>query len=38
VKCDMHVIITIELVIIVSPIIAFEPKLVSMFFHKDSIR
>ncbi len=37
-KCDMHVIIIIELTIIVSPIIAFEPELISMFFHKDSIK
>jgi hypothetical protein len=38
VKCEVHVIIIVELMIIVSPIIAFELELVSMFFHKNSIR
>ncbi len=37
-KDDMHVVITIELTTIVSPIIVFEPKLFYMFFHMDSIR
>jgi hypothetical protein len=37
-KGDMHVVITIESMIIVSLITIFEPKLVSMFFHMDSIR
>ncbi len=37
-KGDMHVVIIIELMIIVSLITIFEPKLVSMFFHMDSIR
>jgi len=37
-KDDMHVVITIELTTIVSPIIVFEPKLLHMFFHMDSIR
>jgi hypothetical protein len=33
----MHVVITIELMTIMSPIIVFELELVSMFFHMDSI-
>jgi hypothetical protein len=37
-KGDMHVVITIELMTIVSLITIFEPKLVSMFFHMDSIQ
>jgi len=37
-KGDMHVVITIELTTIVSPIIFCEPKLVYMCFHMDSIR
>jgi len=37
-KGNMHVIIIIELTTIVSSIIVFELKLVSMFFHMDSIR
>jgi hypothetical protein len=34
----MHVVITIELTTIRSPIIVFDPKLVPMFFHMDSIK
>jgi hypothetical protein len=34
----MHVVITIELMTIVLSINIFEPKLVPMFFHMDSIR
>jgi hypothetical protein len=34
----MHVVIIIELMTIVLSIIVFEPKLVPMFFHMDSIR
>jgi hypothetical protein len=37
-KGDMHIVITIELMTIVSLITIFELKLVSMFFHMDSIR
>jgi hypothetical protein len=36
-KGDMHVVITIELTTIRSPIIVFELELVPMFFHMDSI-
>ncbi len=36
-KRDMHV-ITIESITIVSSILAFQPELVPMFFHMDSIR
>jgi len=32
-KCDMHVMIIIELMIIMSSIILSEPELVPMFFH-----
>jgi hypothetical protein len=37
-KCDMHVVITIELMTIMSPITVFELELIPMFFHMDSIR
>jgi hypothetical protein len=37
-KGDMHVVITIERITIVLSILAFQPKLISMFFHMDSIR
>jgi hypothetical protein len=37
-KGNMHVIIIIELMTIVSSITIFELKLVPMFFHMDSIR
>jgi hypothetical protein len=37
-KCDMHVVITIESTTIVSSIPTFQPKLVPMFFHMNSIR
>jgi len=37
-KGDMHVVITIESIIILSSILAFQPELVPMFFHMDSIR
>jgi hypothetical protein len=37
-KSDMHVVITIELTTIVSSILAFQLKLIPMFFHMDSIR
>jgi hypothetical protein len=37
-KGDMHVVITIELTTIVSSIPTFQPKLIPMFFHMDSIR
>jgi hypothetical protein len=37
-KGDMHVVITIELMTIMSPITIFELKLVPMFFHMDSIK
>jgi hypothetical protein len=37
-KSDMHLVIIIELMTIVLSIIVFEPKLVLMFFHMDSIR
>ncbi len=34
---DMHIVITIELMTIMSPIIVFELELVPMSFHMDSI-
>jgi hypothetical protein len=34
----MHVVITIESTTIVSSITIFDPKLVPMFFHMDSIK
>jgi hypothetical protein len=34
----MHVVITIESTTIVSSIPAFQPELVPMFYHMDSIR
>ncbi len=37
-KGDMHVVITIESTTIVSSILAFQTKLVPMFFHMDLIR
>jgi hypothetical protein len=37
-KGDMHVVITIELITIVSSIPSFQPELVPMFFHMDSIK
>ncbi len=37
-KKDMRVVIIIESTTIVSSILAFQPKLVPMFFHMDSIR
>jgi len=37
-KGDMHVVITIELTTIVSSIPTFQPKLIPMFFHMDSIK
>ncbi len=37
-KGDMHVVITIELITIVSSTPTFQPELISMFFHMDSIR
>jgi hypothetical protein len=37
-KGDMHVVITIESIIIVSSILAFQLELVHMFFHMDSIK
>ncbi len=37
-KGDMHVVITIESTTIVSSIPAFQPELVPMFYHMDSIR
>jgi len=37
-KDEMHVIITIESTTIVSSIIAFQPKLIIVFFHMDSIK
>ncbi len=37
-KGDMHVVITIESTTIVSLLLTFQPKLVPMFFHMDSIR
>ncbi len=36
-KGDMHVVITIESTTIVLSILAFQPKLILMFFHMDSI-
>jgi hypothetical protein len=32
-NCNMHIIITIQSMIIMPSIILFEPKLVPMFFH-----
>jgi hypothetical protein len=37
-KGDMHVVIIIELITIVSSILIFQLELVPMFFHMDSIR
>jgi hypothetical protein len=37
-KGDMHVVITIESTTIMSSIPAFQPKLIPMFFHMDSVR
>ncbi len=37
-KGDMHVIITIESTTIVLLIPTFQPKLIPMFFHMDSIK
>jgi hypothetical protein len=37
-KGDMHVVNTIESITIVSSIHAFQPELIPMFFHMDSIR
>ncbi len=37
-KDDMHVIISIEPITIVSSIATFEPKLIPMFYDMDSIR
>jgi hypothetical protein len=37
-KGDMHVVIIIESTTIVSLIHAFQPKLIPMFFHMDSIK
>jgi hypothetical protein len=37
-KGDMHVVIIIKSTTIVSLILAFQPKLVPIFFHMDSIR
>ncbi len=37
-KGDMHVVITIKSTIIVSSILAFQPELIPMFFHTDSIK
>jgi hypothetical protein len=37
-KGDMHVVITIKLITIVSSILAFQHELIPMFFHMDSIR
>jgi hypothetical protein len=37
-KGDMHVVITIKSITIMSSILAFQPKLVPMFFHMDSTR
>jgi len=36
-KGNMHVVIIVESMTIMSPIIVFELKLVRMFFHMDSI-
>jgi len=36
-KGDMHVVITIESTTIVSLILTFQPNLILMFFHMDSI-
>jgi hypothetical protein len=36
-KGDMHVVITIELITIMSSIPTFQPKLIPMVFHMDSI-
>jgi len=37
-KIDMHVIITIKSTTIVSSILAFQPDLIPMFFHMNSVR
>jgi hypothetical protein len=37
-KGDMHVVITIESITIVSSILTFQPELIPMFFHMDSIK
>jgi hypothetical protein len=37
-KGEMHVVITIQSTTIVSSIIAFQPKLILVFFHMDSTR
>ncbi len=37
-KSDMHVVMPIESTTIVSSTPAFQPKLILMFFHMDSIR
>jgi hypothetical protein len=37
-KGDMHVVITIESTTIMLSILAFQPKLILMYFHMDSIR
>jgi hypothetical protein len=37
-KSDMHVVMIIESTTIVSSTLAFQPKLILMFFHMDSIR
>jgi hypothetical protein len=37
-KGDMHVVIIIKSMTIVSPIVIFEPELVPMFFQLDSIK
>jgi hypothetical protein len=37
-KCDMHVVITIESTTITPSIPTFQPELVTMFFHMDSIK
>ncbi len=36
-KIDVHVVITIKLTTIVSSILTFQPDLIPMFFHMDSI-
>jgi hypothetical protein len=37
-KGDMHVIITIESITILSLILAFQPELIPMFFRMDSMK
>jgi hypothetical protein len=37
-KGDMHVVITVESITIVSSIPTFQPELIPMFFHVDSIK